>query len=247
MTRVGPNTPAYARPGDSESLQAARGLEANFLRQMLAEVRQSSEGNGMLDGGFAGSTFQEMLDGALADGMARSGGIGLAKILQKELERDPHGAAQSSAPLAHAPPLPALAPPSGPRSLPLSPVGANAAITSAYGVRPDPIDGDPRMHAGVDLRAAAGTPARAAEGGTVVRAGEAGGYGYLVEVDHGHGLTTRYAHLQHINVAVGQHVEAGDAVGEVGATGRTTGPHLHFEVRQDGHAMDPTSPLKFSR
>jgi murein DD-endopeptidase MepM/ murein hydrolase activator NlpD len=247
-------------------MQAARGLEANFLRQMLSEVRANEEASGLGDGGFGGSTFQEMLDGALADNMAKAGGLGLANMLSKEFEKN-EGAKSSaptaangvthasfqvspmSAPAAH----PALAMPSMPassagmRTLPMSPVGANAAITSAYGGRKDPIEGDARWHAGVDLRAAAGTPARSASGGTVVRAGTAGGYGNLVEIDHGNGITTRYGHLQSINVAVGQHVDAGQEVGEVGATGRATGPHLHYEVRQNGKAIDPTLPLKFSR
>jgi murein DD-endopeptidase MepM/ murein hydrolase activator NlpD len=120
-------------------------------------------------------------------------------------------------------------------------------VTSSFGTRHDPLEGDSRMHAGVDLRAATGTVAHAAQAGTVVRAESAGGYGNLVVVDHGNGVETRYGHLSHIDVQPGDHVEAGAAVGEVGATGRATGPHLHFEVRRDGRAIDPQTALKFFR
>lgn len=255
MTRIGAQPPATARDrDDDDTAKAARGLEAHFLRQILAEVREASPA---LDDGFAGSTFKEMFDGALADSMASAGGIGLGKMIEKELSQAPgtavakaQGAAASHAP-GFAPAaasindtssspidrVQTLAPLAG---LPVRPV--TGVVTSRYGARLDPIEGDARVHAGVDLRASVGTPARAAQAGVVVRAKRAGGYGNLVVVDHGGGLETRYAHLGRIDVAVGQRVDAGQPVGEVGATGRVTGPHLHFEVRRDGHTIDPTGP-----
>ncbi len=112
-------------------------------------------------------------------------------------------------------------------------------VTSKFGLREDPIDGGKRRHSGLDLGAPTGTPVRAALEGTVTSAREAGGYGNLVVVRHANGVETRYAHLSSIAVEPGQVLDAGAVLGAVGATGRATGPHLHFEVRQNGIAEDP--------
>ena len=111
--------------------------------------------------------------------------------------------------------------------------------TSNFGGRKDPFTGAARMHGGMDFRSAVGTPVRTAGSGRVVVAGPGGGYGNLVEVDHGNGLVTRYAHLSAIGVAVDQPVAAGAVVGQVGSTGRSTGPHLHYETRLAGTPLDP--------
>jgi murein DD-endopeptidase MepM/ murein hydrolase activator NlpD len=123
--------------------------------------------------------------------------------------------------------------------LPLSRPLPGAVITSRFGSRIDPFLGTPAMHTGVDFRAKAGLPIPATAPGTVVSAGPAGGYGNMVEIDHGHGVSTRYAHLSKINVKVGQVVSKGTIVGKAGSTGRSTAPHLHYEVRVDGKAINP--------
>lgn len=112
-------------------------------------------------------------------------------------------------------------------------------ITSPFGTRVHPITGAERSHAGIDFGAPSGTPVAAAAAGTVTFAGGAGGYGLLVIIDHGAGLTTRYAHLSRFAVTGGQRVATGQAIGTVGSTGLSTGPHLHFEARVDGVARDP--------
>jgi murein DD-endopeptidase MepM/ murein hydrolase activator NlpD len=96
-----------------------------------------------------------------------------------------------------------------------------------------------RMHEGIDIAAPLGAPIWAAAGGTVVYAGWLGGYGNLAVVDHGNGFATAYAHASAILVAVGQNVAQGETVALVGSTGHSTGPHLHFEVRVNGVAVDP--------
>ena len=116
--------------------------------------------------------------------------------------------------------------------------------TSGFGVRTDPFLRAPAMHTGLDIRADTGEPARATAAGTVTLAGWNGGYGKMVEVDHGNGFATRYAHLSAIDVEVGQTIRIGQTVGRVGTTGRSTGPHLHYETRVDG---DPVDPQKFLR
>lgn len=117
-------------------------------------------------------------------------------------------------------------------------------ITSRFGIRIDPFLGTPAMHTGIDFRAPTGFPARATADGTVTMAGYNGGYGNMVEVDHGNGITTRYGHLSKIEVKVGQVVSKGAVLGRTGSTGRSTGPHLHYEVRVDGDAIDPMQYLK---
>jgi murein DD-endopeptidase MepM/ murein hydrolase activator NlpD len=124
------------------------------------------------------------------------------------------------------------------------PMTGELESTSGFGVRTDPFLRAPAMHTGLDIRADTGEPARATAAGTVTIAGWNGGYGKMVEVDHGNGFATRYAHLSAIDVEIGQTIRIGQAIGRVGSTGRSTGPHLHYETRVDG---DPVDPQKFLR
>ena len=125
------------------------------------------------------------------------------------------------------------------RRLPLANPAPGHAVTSPFGVRTDPLLGTAAMHTGMDFRAPVGMPAKVTAPGVVVKAGWNGGYGRMVEVDHGQGFVTRYGHLSKIEVTVGQKLNAGDVVGETGSSGRSTGPHLHYEVRHNGEAVDP--------
>jgi murein DD-endopeptidase MepM/ murein hydrolase activator NlpD len=122
-----------------------------------------------------------------------------------------------------------------------------AGVSSGFGVRNDPFTGELRQHDGVDVPAPEGTPIPSAWDGTVVSAGERGGYGNAVEVDHGNGVHTLYAHASTLSVQPGDIVKAGDKLGEVGSTGRSTGPHLHLELRENGRATDPSRALKAYR
>jgi len=117
-------------------------------------------------------------------------------------------------------------------------------VTSRFGARRDPWTGARSTHPGVDVGAPAGTPIRAPAGGTVLSAGPRGGYGNAVEIDHGDGLVTLYGHAADLFVSAGDFVEPGQAIATVGSTGRSTGPHLHFEVRQGGRPIDPGQVLK---
>jgi murein DD-endopeptidase MepM/ murein hydrolase activator NlpD len=130
-------------------------------------------------------------------------------------------------------------------SLPLRrPMPAEYEQTSSFGYRIDPFTRSPALHSGIDFRAETGTQVRAASGGRVITAEYSGGYGNMVEIDHGGGLSTRYGHLSAILVEEGQVLAAGAVLGRVGSTGRSTGPHLHYETRIDGDAVDPTRFLK---
>ena len=125
------------------------------------------------------------------------------------------------------------------RKLPFGNPSPGSGITSRFGNRTDPFLGRLALHAGIDFRVRTGTQIRSSGAGTVVVAGRNGGYGNMVEIDHGDGLTTRYAHLSRVLVKTGDRVEASDLVGLSGTTGRSTGPHLHYEVRRNGKAVDP--------
>lgn len=116
-------------------------------------------------------------------------------------------------------------------------------ISSGFGVRTHPVLGISRGHAGVDLPAAYGSPIRATSDGVVGSAGWRGGYGLAIEVDHGKGVASRYAHMSRLAVSSGQLVKRGDVIGYVGSTGLSTGPHLHYEIRVNGAAVNPYRTL----
>lgn len=116
-------------------------------------------------------------------------------------------------------------------------------ITSPFGWRQNPFGGGPEFHQGLDIAAPTGTTVTAAGGGTVISAGWYGGYGNYVLIDHGGGMATGYGHLSQIFVGNGQQIQRGQAIGAVGSTGASTGPHLHFEVRIHGKPVDPTTYL----
>lgn len=127
-----------------------------------------------------------------------------------------------------------------PTALPLS---GNFLLSSSFGVRADPLTHLPSMHEGIDFVAPIGTPVLATAAGVVLRAEYAGAYGHMVEVAHADGFVTRYAHLKTIQVKPQDVIERHDAVGTLGNTGRSTGPHLHYEVIFKGRALHPAKAL----
>ncbi len=124
------------------------------------------------------------------------------------------------------------------------PVTGEIDSSSGFGMRIDPFLKSPAIHTGLDMRGEPGDPVRATANGIVTFAGWQGGYGKMVEIDHGNGVATRYGHLSGIDTEVGHTIKTGQIIGKVGTTGRSTGPHLHYETRIDGEAVDP---LRFLR
>ncbi|MCP4203364.1 MAG: M23 family metallopeptidase, partial [bacterium] len=112
-------------------------------------------------------------------------------------------------------------------------------LTSGFGRRRDPVTGRPAAHQGIDIATAPGRTVQAPAEGIVVEAGRVGGLGNAVYISHGYGVTTRYGHLSRIDVRPGQRVGRGDSIGRVGNSGKSTGYHLHYEVRIDGKAVNP--------
>jgi len=115
----------------------------------------------------------------------------------------------------------------------------NGAVTSGFGWRNSPLEGGSELHDGIDIANNMGTPVVATADGEVVKTGLSGGYGNIVQINHGNGIDTIYGHNSQIAVKVGQSVRKGQVISYVGSTGKSTGPHLHYEVRVNGKAVDP--------
>jgi murein DD-endopeptidase MepM/ murein hydrolase activator NlpD len=112
-------------------------------------------------------------------------------------------------------------------------------VTSSFGRRQDPVHGGLALHKGLDISGSIGTEVFAPADGTVIFVGRRGGYGNVIVVDHGYGLQTHYAHLSKFRCTVGDHLRRGDTLADMGSTGKSTGPHLHYEVRRYGRPLDP--------
>jgi murein DD-endopeptidase MepM/ murein hydrolase activator NlpD len=252
----------------------AEEFEAMLTSQMLREMRRSmvssEEGGGFGGSGFGADVMNDTVDVELGRALSRVGGFGLSGVLLKAIERQvgvgnakatkpAEGAQGLEGPATAATTAPApsmvtpsdstVAPPSnGPAVTAPDPAPihtpASWPISSGYGWRRDPINGMAAFHSGVDVALAYGTDVQAAAEGRVAFAGANGGYGNMVVVEHSGGRQTRYAHLSAINVQAGDVVQSGDVIGRVGSTGHSTGPHLHFEIVDNGHAVDPFARSK---
>jgi murein DD-endopeptidase MepM/ murein hydrolase activator NlpD len=119
-------------------------------------------------------------------------------------------------------------------------------VTGSFGERIDPFNGEGAFHSGVDISSSFGTPVIAPADGTVVFADFLGGYGRAIMIDHGHGITTRFGHLANFAVIAGQRIQRGDTIGYVGLSGRSTGPHLHYEVRINDTPVNPHKYLRLT-
>ncbi len=249
---------SLAKSGKPEAIRAAaKEFESLFLHQLFKSMRSTIPKEGMMDAGMGGEMFTDMLDQEYAKNAAQKGGIGLADMISEQFgageaadgagqhePRRPHGVnvAQQSLTAARglrtygaqAPTLPTNG-----LALPI----AGGHVSSEYGMRQLSDDPAPRMHDGLDIAAPEGTPIQAAQGGTVAHAGWIKGYGNAVILDHGNGTTTLYGHASELLVKAGERVERGAPIAKVGNTGHSTGPHLHFEVRQEGRTVDPRRAL----
>jgi murein DD-endopeptidase MepM/ murein hydrolase activator NlpD len=206
-----------AEPGDSAALPAAAALIVDTAPrpELVADDRLPPPPVRI-------SIGPEFVEPGAARYADRSSAAGKAAIVEFSATRPPSpGAARGAGGV--------------PAGLPL----ASARLTSGFGWRVHPLSGGWRAHSGVDLAAPYGSPIVATAGGVVGSAGWSGGYGLLVAVSHGDGVQTRYGHLSRLAVAPGQQVTAGQVIGYVGSTGDSTGPHVHYEVRIGGRAVDP--------
>ena len=209
------------KPQTKEEVQ--QHFEKILAQTLMAQVRKTLEESSMFQG--QAGQFAYLFDEAMADKIVEAGGFGLTT----EYNPAPR-------------PTPTLM--RGDSGHAHRKRADNAfRVSSAFGLRNDPFTGAARQHSGIDLAAPRGTSIEAVRDGIIQFAGKKGGYGNIVIVDHGDGLTTRYAHCDTLNVSEGDIIRAGTPIGTVGSTGRATGSHLHFEVRQDGNAVDPENFL----
>lgn len=230
---------------DPRLAEASRALEAMLVKQIVSSSKAYAGGES------AGSGVRaDLFATTLSDAVAASGGLGIADQLARSLTpgAGPSSAGPSRPPspfpgaLAHAPSGSSRA--SLDNALEVLALPVQGRVTSPFGVRHDPITGEDSAHPGLDVGAPEGTPIRVPAAGVVLSAGPKGGYGNAVEIDHGNGLVTLYGHASEVLVSTGEFVQPGQEIATVGSSGRSTGPHLHFEVRVGGRAVDPSRALK---
>lgn len=218
---------------------AAKQFESWMVSYLAKTMRESLQDGPWSKGAMA--TFADLFDHEIGDRVAEAGGFGLQESLLRAMGTGPpipapHRTAQRLGPAAAASrPAAGVQPTTG------TPTHSDLRVTSAFGLRSDPLTGAVRSHHGLDFGASEGTPVLAAAQGTVRFAGKRGGYGNVVILEHADGTETRYAHCRDLGVREGDVVAEGQEIGSVGSTGRSTGPHLHFEVRRDGTPIDPAT------
>jgi murein DD-endopeptidase MepM/ murein hydrolase activator NlpD len=212
---------AHAAAGTDaiERKRAAQEFASFLYLEVLKAMRATLPNDGLFENdSLSRDVYSSMFDSEIARVLAKRDSEGFTSTVERAIEKiAPKPQAQA----------PVTAPVSG-------------AISSNFGMRQDPIVSKKSFHLGIDIAAPAGAEIKAALSGKVIFSGTATGYGKMVEIDHGGGMVTRYAHNAANLVTVGQKIRAGESIATVGSTGRATGVHLHFEVRQDGKPVDPT-------
>jgi len=207
---------------DQKLKKACKDFESLLTYQILRSMRKTIDKCDLMHGGQGEEIYQSLFDMEISKSMADFGPNSLAKLLYEQL-KGKEGTGDSV-----------------PEQLPWPVKGQ---LSSGFGWRKDPFTSERRFHDGADIAAPLGTSIRAVLPGKVVFNGMKKGYGNVIILDHGRGLTTLYAHTSRNLASEGVMVQAGSVIAEVGSTGRSTGPHLHFEVRKDGKALDPMAFL----
>jgi murein DD-endopeptidase MepM/ murein hydrolase activator NlpD len=206
----------------SDRRKAAQEFSSLLFLEVLKAMRAATPQEGLLeDEALSRDIFTAMMDTEIARVMAQRDTTGLTQIVEKSLEKTTAQSQQQNQ----------------------SHDAAHGIVSSVFGMRTDPFNGEAKFHQGVDIAAPSGTPIRAAADGKVIFSGRVAGYGNLVEVDHGGGWVTRYGHNAANLVGAGDQIKTGQTIGLVGNTGRATGPHVHFEVRRAGKAVNPDKLL----
>jgi murein DD-endopeptidase MepM/ murein hydrolase activator NlpD len=245
--------------------KVAQEFESLFISYLLKVMRETIEESGLTEGGFGKGIYTDLFDQELSRKVAQTGGLGISDMIYRRL--GPEAAKSETSKLVPATNFdeerldPEEDKPDHLEKSELVPgtnfgrsgsqgidipdnfLPVSAPVSSSFGLRRDPIDGKVRFHNGLDLAAPAGTAVLVPWGGKVVSAGFEKGYGNFVVIEHPEGFQTRYAHLGASLVKKGDIVADGDELGTVGSTGRSTGPHLHFEVIKNGELVDPRAAL----
>jgi len=222
----------------------AQEFESLFVAYLLKSMRETIEESGLFEGSLGKSVYSELFDQELARLMAQRGVLGISDLLLRQLGDSvaPEGAAAGPAAAVAAPPPEGDAD-AAEEDIPEFLMPVHATVSSSFGIRRDPFTREVRFHKGLDLAAPEGTDVLAALGGRVVNAGYEKGYGRTVVVQHEKGYQTRYAHLGTVAVREGDILEGRQLLGTVGSSGRSTGPHLHFEITQYDRRIDPRAAV----
>lgn len=226
-------------------------FEALLVKMVLKSMRDATPKEGLFGSGLDQDIYTSMMDDALAESIATGKGLGISRTMYEQmkgrLDAVPAGTGIQGAPATQAAPeTPVTAVTNETEirnkvvefALPLE-----GRLSSDFGWRRDPITAENRFHKGIDLAAPRGTPVLSSAEGTVVFSGWQGGHGNTVVIRHPDGYETRYSHNAQNLVREGDRVGQGDMIARVGSTGRSTGPHLHFEVTKGGASLDPTELL----
>lgn len=209
------------RPDQPRALEtAAKQLEGFFWEMLLSEMRRSLPEADWLGEGAQGQMTATLFDQVMAERLSAGANLGLAEAMMRT-----------------------FSPAEPPDPLACLGLGDCGRISSGYGFRNDPFTGEPQFHAGLDIAAPEGRSFASLAAGRVVQAGENGGLGLSVTVRHADGSEAVYGHLKAVRVQAGEAVRAGQPLGEIGQTGRATGPHLHLEIRRQGRSLDPRLAL----
>ncbi len=253
MENVDPSTARLLRNSSgananraSSLKEAAQEFEALFLSHMLSVMRESIEESGLTDKGPGQDIYTQLFDEEVARGLAKRGALGIADLLMRNLS-DPAASGDTVAKGAATPEPPASPQRSAGSAEEIGVPGfhmpLHAQLSSGYGLRRDPFTHEMKFHRGVDIAAPQGSRVHAAGAGKVVFSGYEKGYGNTVVVQHPDGFESRYAHLGELMVKEGDEIQTSQVVGTVGNTGRSTGPHLHFEISRNGNQLDPRAML----
>lgn len=234
---------------DNNLRKACQDFESVFTYELLKSMRKTIDKCELFHGGQGEEIYESLLDQELAKNMSGYGSNSLSEMLYQQLSRtDSSSQTVEDAISEIQSETGALSSirkrfrygsddASTTESQPVWPL--KPTISSKFGMRKDPFTSETRFHSGVDIAAERGTEIKAAMSGKVVMSCKMPDYGNVVAVDHGKGIVTVYAHNEKNLVKLGDQVEKGDIIGRVGSTGRSTGPHLHFEVRKNGAKIDP--------
>jgi murein DD-endopeptidase MepM/ murein hydrolase activator NlpD len=232
------SAPTNRKPQDEkyDRQKVAEEFASLLLFEMLKAMRATVPQSGLFaQDSAAKETYTSLADTEVTRVLAKQDSLGLGKFILEGMDRHERGKDEGAGPTAASTSLsPAT---SSPRAF--FPPVFSGRISSTFGLREDPLSGEERFHKGTDIAAPAGTPIRAVAAGKVVFSGQAGGYGNLVTVEHADGTMTRYAHTAENLVSTGEQVAAGQKIALVGSSGRSTGPHLHFEVLKAGNPVNP--------
>jgi murein DD-endopeptidase MepM/ murein hydrolase activator NlpD len=243
----------------AELKRVSQEFEAVFISHLLKVMRETIEDSGLLEGGFGKSIYTELFDQEVSLSLARRGALGISNLLYQSLSQKLNSGDEEE---------PGSSPSDGTKAPAAAPVGTSeklsgaemsreeeisdlqlpvqVPISSGFGIRRDPFSHQAKFHKGLDLSAPEGMKVAPALQGRVIFAGHMKGYGNTVVVQHSGELQTRYGHLGSIAVRVGDTIDSQNILGTVGSTGRSTGPHLHFEVLRSGVAVDPAEHLNAS-